>query len=366
MRPSAEPAAKADNDKTPHDGDAKNNGDKKAGEPPSADSEKTDDSQSPSPDVEGTEQENTTQAEAGIVVRMVYADSPAAAAGVQAGDRIVEINDTKVTTVDDAIQTLNNVAAESKVALRLVRDGKPLDLSLIASPLPNNIPSELPAANALSAAGPDTTATAGELIDLKLPEFKHSCRVYLPGSDSAAQPFGALLWLQAPGDAKADDIIHQWQKICDRDGIVLIVPTPKDSDHWERTDLEYLHRLLERVVKQYKIDPHRVVVGGQGATGSIAWHLGLASRDMVRGIATTAAPLSREIKVPPNDPAQRLAIFAAIPPKKDLAAQIAQGLKSVADAGYNVATITTVTTTGQFSDAEREELARWLDSMDRF
>ena len=365
MRPAVEAAPKADDDKTPNDGDAKKKDEadteKKEKDGSNADSDKND--ESPTPDVKETE----LSADAGIVVRMVYTDSPAAAAGIQTGDRIVEINDTKVATVDDAIQTLNNVAAETKVTVRLIRDGKPLDLSLAAAPLPNNIPSELPTAIAPPAAGgPEAKAAAGELTDLTLPEFKHACRVYVPGSHSAGQPLGALLWLQAPGDAKADDIIHDWQKICDRDGIVLIVPMPKDSDHWERTDLEYLHRLLERVTTQYKIDPRRVVVGGQGATGSIAWHLGLASRDMVRGIATTAAPLSRQIKVPPNDPAQRLAIFAAIPPKKDAAAQIAQGLKSVADAGYNVATITTVTTTGQFSDAEREELARWFDSLDRF
>ena len=129
---------------------------------------------------------------------------------------------------------------------------------------------------------------------------------------------------------------------------------------------EYLHRLLERVVAQYKIDPHRVVVGGQGNTGAIAWPLALASRDMFRGIATAAAPLPRQIRVPSNDPAQRLAIFAAIPPKKDAAATIAQGLKSVSDAGYNVTTITTVATKGQLSDAERDELARWIDTLDRF
>ena len=34
--------------------------------------------------------------------------------------------------------------------------------------------------------------------------------------------------------------------------------------------------------------------------------------------------------------------------------------------GYNVTTITTVATTGQLSDAEREELTRWIDTLDRF
>jgi hypothetical protein len=45
---------------------------------------------------------------------------------------------------------------------------------------------------------------------------------------------------------------------------------------------------------------------------------------------------------------------------------MARGLKSVQDAGYNVTTITTSTNTGQLSDAQREELARWIDTLDRF
>jgi poly(3-hydroxybutyrate) depolymerase len=190
--------------------------------------------------------------------------------------------------------------------------------------------------------------------------------VYVPATRAAGESLGALLWLASPSESKPDETIHQWQKSCDQTGLVLIVPTPKDSDHWERTDAEYLHRVLERVLSQYKIDPHRVVIGGQGNTGSIAWPIAFAGREFVRGIAVAHAPLPRQTKIPPNDPAQRVAVFAAIPPKKDVAASLTQGLKKTADAGYNVSTITTSTTTGQLSDAEREELARWIDTLDRF
>ncbi len=309
----------------------------------------------------------TKQSDPGVVVRMVYAGSPAAEAKVQAGDRIIEINDTKVTSIDDAIQAINNVAPEGKVALRLVREEKPIDLALTSTRLPTNVPGELPPAfEKLVATNANANVQTGETTELQLPEFPHTCRVYVPGTHAANHSLGVLLWLPAPGDSKPEEIVRQWQKMCDRDGVVLIVPTPKDADHWERTDREYLHRLLERVLAQYKIDPHRVVVGGQGNTAAIAWPLALASRDLVRGIATAAAPLPRQIRVLPNDPTQRLAVFAAIPPKKDTAATIAQGLKNVSDAGYNVTTITTVAPTGQLSNAERDELARWIDTLDRF
>jgi hypothetical protein len=71
--------------------------------------------------------------------------------------------------------------------------------------------------------------------------------------------------------------------------------------------------------------------------------------------------------VPQNEPAQRLAIFAAISPSKDGAAvQIAEGLQKLSDAGYTVTTVSTAESAGQFSNAQRQELARWIDTLDRF
>jgi hypothetical protein len=87
---------------------------------------------------------------------------------------------------------------------------------------------------------------------------------------------------------------------------------------------------------------------------------------LVRGIAAVAAPLPRGNRVPENDPTQRLAIFAAIPPSKDVAAPILLDLKRVTEGGYNVTTITAIAPTGELSDAERNELARWIDTLDRF
>jgi serine protease Do len=325
------------------------------------------DADDPSKEQNVSEDQEKKPIESGVIVRAVYSGSPAADAGIQHGDRIVEINETKIKTIDDAIQALNNVTPESKVTVELVRDGKPMDLRLTATRLPGNVPAELPPAfETQAAARPEAKASAGETVDVKLAEFPHTCRVYVPSSRSEGQPLGALLWLQSPGDAKPADVIRQWQSICDRDGLILILPTPKDSDHWERPDLEYLDRLAERASTQYRIDPRRLVVGGRGHTGSIAWPLAFAARDRFRGIAAVAAPLPRQVKVLPNDPAQRLAVFGAIPPNKDAAAPIAQGLKSVSKAGYDVTTITTVATKGEFSDTERGELARWIDTLDRF
>jgi poly(3-hydroxybutyrate) depolymerase len=148
--------------------------------------------------------------------------------------------------------------------------------------------------------------------------------------------------------------------------VLLIAPTAAEESRWERTEIEYLRRLSERVIAQYNVDPRRVVVYGEGGGGSMAWLLGLSGRDLFRGLATSAAPLPRQIRVPQNEPAQRLAIFAALPGDKIAAARSSQGLQEVSDAGYPVTTVTAVDASGGLTDAQREELARWIDCLDRF
>jgi hypothetical protein len=99
----------------------------------------------------------------------------------------------------------------------------------------------------------------------------------------------------------------------------------------------------------------------------MAWLLGLAGRDLIRGIAIFAEPLPRQFRVPQNEPTQRLAIFATVPSTTDAAAlQIAAGLQKLVDAGYAVSTVTTAADAQGLSESQREELARWIDSLDRF
>jgi serine protease Do len=302
----------------------------------------------------------------GIGVRMVYADSPAAQAGIKPGDRITKINESQIHSVDDAIQAVNNVTAEAKVAVQVLREEKLLDLTLTASQLPTDVPNDLPPARKPQANDVTKGAPPGTASDFRLPEFPHSCRIYVPADSSPRRELGVVLWIQSSADGKPDETIRKWQAICDRDGIIFVIPTAKDADHWERTDLEYLHRLLQQVTAKYQTDSRRIVVGGAGNVGAIAWPLALTGRASVRGVIAIATMPPRQLRILPNDPARRLAIFAAIPPKKDVAAAIGQSLKTVSDAGYNVSTLTTNDITGNLNELNLEEISRWIDTLDRF
>jgi hypothetical protein len=61
-----------------------------------------------------------------------------------------------------------------------------------------------------------------------------------------------------------------------------------------------------------------------------------------------------------------LAIFAAVPHAADTALPIGQGLQKFSEAGYPVTTVTNGDASEELSSTQREELARWIDTLDRF
>jgi S1-C subfamily serine protease len=76
----------------------------------------------------------------GAHVRDVSPGGPAAEAGIRAGDVIVSVNGTDVKVEHapaEIAQLVRNVEPNSKVKIRLLRDGKPLDFAVTARPLVN-------------------------------------------------------------------------------------------------------------------------------------------------------------------------------------------------------------------------------------
>ena len=73
--------------------------------------------------------------EAGVEVVDVVADSPAAAAGLRPEDLILDVDGTPVTGVDDVQRLLAGDLIGSEVTLRVVREGRELDVQLVPAEL---------------------------------------------------------------------------------------------------------------------------------------------------------------------------------------------------------------------------------------
>jgi serine protease Do len=326
----------------------------------------TSDDEADENDADDTDNDENPASDLGIVVRLAFPGSPAEEAGIQAGDRIERINETEIRSLQDVLDAMNNVSPGSEVKLAIRHGEETKEITLTAARISATVPTDLP--TAFAAAEKDSAdPKAGETREVKLPEFPNACKVYVPSStDDADRPLAAIFWLHPAGESDADEVIRQWKSICDRDGALLIVPTSGNKNSWDRTELEYLSRLVIKILADFKIDRQRVVVYGQEGGGSMAWLLGLSARNVFHGIATSAARLPRQVSVPPSEPSPRLSIFAAVPTAKRDAAQINQGLQKLSEAGYPVTTISTQEKSRSLTDSQREELARWIDSLDRF
>jgi S1-C subfamily serine protease len=78
----------------------------------------------------------------GAIVSDVTPDSPAAKAGVLRSDVILGVNEKPVTNIEDLHFMIGQMLPGAKVALKIMRDGKPRTISLVLGSLTDN-PNEL-------------------------------------------------------------------------------------------------------------------------------------------------------------------------------------------------------------------------------
>ncbi|MCS6874351.1 MAG: PDZ domain-containing protein [Pyrinomonadaceae bacterium] len=66
----------------------------------------------------------------GVAIEKVFEGSPAAQAGLQAGDVIVQFNGEQVTSVRKLIRLISEVAPDHQVRIKLLRDGKEREVNV--------------------------------------------------------------------------------------------------------------------------------------------------------------------------------------------------------------------------------------------
>jgi serine protease Do len=303
---------------------------------------------------------------AGVTIRYVYPDSPAARAGLQTGDRVQTVGGIKVSDAVEMREQLQPLAPGESLAIEALRGDQTLLVNAVLTTLPEAVPGELPSAYdsaALATAGGEKPATG--LVPIKLPEFANECLALVPDDFRADVPHGLVIWLHAPGGSKDDELVALWKPLCEKYDFILLAPKSGDPIRWQPTELGFVRRAADAVAKTYSIDPTRIAVHGHQAGATMAYLFGVTNVELVRAVAAVDAPLPRLSQFPQPDPVNRQAFYTTLATNSEQAALVEAGIERLRQLKYPVIVQEIGEQARYLTAEELEGLARWIDSLDR-
>jgi len=323
--------------------------------------------------------------EPGEEVRYVYPDSPAAKAGIKAGDRIMKIGvggamPAVFTGRDQLSARLATMPVGSEVKLEVVhKDGNKTEtITLKLAAVPDIVPDQLPEkASAKKALEPikgagdqpkpkDKKVETGFLKRTNAGR-DHDYYVYVPEDYDPNYSYALLLWLHPVGKGKEADIEavkDAWKDICMDHHIILVAPKAEGENGWVGSESDVVVQIVNDVMGQYMIDKKRVIAHGMGVGGQMAYYLGFGARDLIRGVATTGAALANQPK--DNSVVQPLSFFIVAGGKNPLVEDIRTGKGKLVEKKFSVVYREIPNMAHQYlTEQTLGDLVRWIDSLDR-
>ena len=298
----------------------------------------------------------------GIDIRYVYPESPAEQAGIQKGDRLLKLNSEAIKGVDNLRDELSRLRPETVVQLEVLRGDKTNTLTATLGLPPQSVPAEIPAVvrpNVEKVEEPKTGRFTG-----KVDGYENEYWAFVPESYSPARSYSLLVWLHPSNTTMEATMYREWKTICEQRGIILLAPTTSTRTGWTPNHAEYVRDVVDDFRKTYNVANFRTAVHGLGNGGEFAASVAFRFPELFRGIALASAPLRN---APPEHSPEFQVQFHLIYGDRDPAGALVQ--KTAAGLSKLKFPVTLRKVDGHragYPPKEAvEEMARWIDALDR-
>jgi serine protease Do len=308
----------------------------------------------------------------GVRIRFVYPGSGADEAGIVAGDSLVAIGDKTFDSPEELRAAIANEEPTNAIAITIRRGAATNVVNVTLSRLPDKVPASLPtnsATNSVADSPADNAKETGEEetgeIAIEIPEEANDCFAYIPTTYDPTRSYSLLTYLTAPGALDREKLLNTWQPLCEQHDLILVVPEPADSARWQPTEVDFIRKVMDRVSGRYQIDPQRTAVMGRAAGGSMAYFVAFRLREVVRGLVAVDAAMPGRLQPPDAEPTRSLSFLVTTAAKSRVAERIQQGIARLRGMKHPVTVQDMGDQPRKLTAKELEEVARWIDSLDR-
>jgi serine protease Do len=306
------------------------------------------------------------QAAAGVGVRFVYPESPAAKAGLETRDRILKFNEEAVASALELTDKVSRVMPGEKATLVYLRGDKEETAEVELVSIPDTVLGELRSSAIPPGKPPENKEGAPKTgrYDAQVPDSETNYWGYVPEDYNPDYKYGLLVWIHPGGDTMEQEILKAWKPIAQQQGLILVGPKAQKISGWTPNEAEILKALVEDFKEKYSIADSRIFLHTYSNGGRLAYPLLFKHRDLFRGLASATSPLVG----PPgeNDPDFRQQFHIVVGEKDDVKPGVEASVKALQKLKFPVSSSTVKDLKDEYPPQETiEEIARWADSLDR-
>jgi len=326
----------------------------------------------------------------GVVIRFVYPNSPAAAAGLKEGDRIMKLGPAAamqlapVRNRETLASTLAqfNPGTDVKIEVKRKEGEKTETVTAKLAILPEAVPEKLPMPSSLGKAleggpkkkddpfggpkkGDKKEKVATGFLERVDEALGRQYWLYVPDNYDANVSHGLIVWFHPVGKAKDGEVMARtFREFCEDNHFIMMGPKANSPDGWLPSETELIVTDVRKVLGQYTTDKSRVAAHGMGNGGQMAFYVAFNARDVFRGVFTLGATLGTSPK--DNVANQPLSFHMSVGDKDPALKDVEAGKQALQEKRFPVIYRLMNESGKEYYDVKLfTEVLNWLDSLDR-